>query len=468
VTRNCHLLLQQTPIEDARTHYTALYASSMATLGGYLVTGSAYPTIAMPTRTYWTLHTFFDPDTWSTVGTLAFSGDSYAEREARRILNRAVSGMLDTGQMPHHFDGEEPLYVAISGAAQTGPNLFLTLAALDYVSATGDTDWLRSVWPSLVKAIDWVADFYDDDRRLLNVIGPLWVDVFRREGYTFDTNAAAVHVLERVADAADHLGEPSTARRYRQIAEAIRGGLESLWSVDHYITARGRDWDTIHDMVDSESYLAVGFGLVDSARAATIIERMDKVDHMHPAGRGTWVSEVYYGVDECYLENIGDSASGMGRLWWGDLLARVAISDFATFSTMFEAVRSDQVEKTWMSERYGEHGQLMRAPGYHEYPEILDKMMREGYYGLTLTLAAVTVRPMRRRPFGFSTGRISLDHSPERVEILVPGEGERRYTVGGLSAGRSYTVNAMSLITDGLGELSFTAAAGQTQIIEIV
>lgn len=424
-------------LRDARTHYTAIYSSSATTLGSYLIPGSAYPTIAMPDRTYWTLHTFFDPDAWSTVGVLANSGDPYLEKEARGVLDRALSRITAEGQIPHHFDGHEPLYVAISGVAQTGPNLFLILASLDYATATGDTGWLRAAWKGgLSRAVDWVVEFYDPSRKLLNVAGPLWVDVFRREGYTFDTNAAAIHVFAQVADAAGYLDDPSTAERLRALVVELLNGMESLWEVDHYVTARaGDDWERIHDMVDSDGYLAVAFGVADPSRHQQIIERLDSVTNMHPGGKGTWVSEIHYGPQECYGENTGDSRTAMARLWWADLSARQATGDFETFRRMFEAVREDQFAVTWMNERYDSDGELIRAPGYHEYPEILDKMLREGYYGLTLTLERVTVRPMRQEPFAFDTGRISLSHSPELVTIRVPGDGARVYSIGGLTPG---------------------------------
>ena len=436
-------------LDDARTHYTAIYATSATTLGGYLIQGSGYPTILMPQRTYWTLHTFFDPDAWSTVSTLAFSGDPYLERETRRLIERSLGGILESGQVPHHFDGEEPLYIAISQAAQTGPNLFVTLASLDYVAGTGDVDFLHTHWSTLVRAIDWVLEFLDDDRKLLNVIGPLWVDVFKREGYTFDTNAATVYVLRRLADAAAYMGRPDLVSRYQQVIATIVEGIEALWDVDHYITARGKeDWDDIHDMVDSESYLAIAFEVADPSRYSTIIERMDRVPNMHPGGKGTWVSEVYYGPEFCHLENTGDSKTAMARLWWGDLLARYVMGDAETFTRMFEAVRADQFELTWMRERYGAEGTMIRAIGYHEYPEILDKMLREGYYGLALTLVNVVVRPLLVEPFRYDTGRITLDYSADRVRVLVPGDGTRTYTIGGLSG--DYRVNGTTVTaTDG-------------------
>lgn len=449
-------------LNDARTHYTAIYATSATSLGSYLIGGSAYPTILMPERTYWSLHTFFDPDAWSTVGVLANSGDPYLEREARRVLDRALSGITASGQVPHHFDGEEPFYVAISGVAQTGPNLFLNLAALDYVCATGDVEWYRAAWTGGLKhALDWVIEFYDPERRLLNVIGPLWVDVFRREGFTFDTNAAAVYMLERTADAADYLGDPQTAERFRALSRDIRVGIEALWDRDHYVTARGKDnWDAIHDMVDSDGYLAVAFEIADPARYPEIVERLDRVPNMHGGGKGTWVSERYYGPQETYGENTGDSATAMGRLWWADLLARQVMNDRSTFTRMYEAVRDDQFDLTWMRERYSSDGSMIRAPGYHEYPEILDKMLREGYYGLTITLQRVTVRPMLDAPFAFDTGRIALSHSRDAVDILVPGDGTRTYTIGGLEPRAPYRLAGLTHVADDEGIVTFAGSAG--------
>ncbi|MDP3207678.1 MAG: hypothetical protein Q8M65_00885, partial [Rhodoglobus sp.] len=95
------------------------------------------------------------------------------------------------------------------------------------------------------------------------------------------------------------------------------------------------------------------------------------------------------------------------------------------------------------------------------------KMLREGYYGITLTLAAVTVRPMRTDAFAFSTGRITLDHSRERVELVVPGDGTRRYTIGGLSAGQNYSVGSATIPADGRGQITYLGDAGVTQLIKI-
>ncbi len=456
--------------EDARTHYTALYATVLGCVGSYDIAGSSYPTLALPERSYGDRHTFFDPDAWSVVEALSFSGDPYLEREARKILDRAFAGITDAGQIPHHFDREIPTYVAISGAPQTGPNLFWCLAALDYVCATGDDDWLRSVWAEgIVSSITWVVEHLDSDRGLLCVAGPLWVDVFRRKGFTLDTNAMAVHVLDRVSQAARYLGELGVAESLDTTARTITEGLEALWDGnDHYVTSRGRDWDRIEDKVDAENYLMVAFGLVDEARGARILERMDSGPHAHPGGKGTWVSERYYGAEDCYLENEGDSSCAMARLWWGDLRARQATGDRATFGELYEAVRADLHANTWMSERYDSQGQMVRAPGYHEYPATLDMALREGYYGVLLGLAVVEVKPMRTGPFGFRLGRTSLFHSTQRVELQVPGRGVRRFRIGGLLPGREYAGPGGSVTLAGqTGCVEVTGEAGTPLVLEL-
>lgn len=43
------------------------------------------------------------------------SYDPYLWNEARKLIEKSESAMLSTGQLPHHFVGETPTYVAISG-----------------------------------------------------------------------------------------------------------------------------------------------------------------------------------------------------------------------------------------------------------------------------------------------------------------------------------------------------------------
>ncbi|MDM4762208.1 hypothetical protein QT381_04210 [Galbitalea sp. SE-J8] len=447
---------------DDVAHQTALYGSSLGVLGTYLVAGSSYPTIAHPKRSYGSKHTFFDPDSWSVVKALSYSGDPYAEGQARAVLERAMSGITSDGLVPHHFKGERAEYVAISGAPQPGPNLFWTLAALDYVAATGDALWLDSAWGAVSLATDWLIARFDRERNLLRSTGPLWIDVFRREGYTFDTNAMAVHVLERVAQAAVLRGDDARAAGIRAIVGRIRVGLEALWDgKDHYVTALGTDGATVFDRHDTDNLLAVAFGIADDARSAVITAALDAHALTHPGGRGTWVSLRPYRAEDCYLGNTGDSSCAMARLWWADLRARQRMGAREQFVSMFEAVRADLLRTVWMTERYDAEGRQVRAPYYHEYPATIDMLIREGLFGLDIGLETVVVRPMRTGPLRYSTGRILLERAEGGMVIQVPGAGVRTFVLHDMGPLVRYRAAGAEVVASEDGVVTFSARAGE-------
>lgn len=63
------------------------------------------------------------------------------------------------GQLPHHFVGTKPTFLALSGATQTGPNTFWTKAALQYARNSGNLAWLKSymVRAALILVVSFVT-----------------------------------------------------------------------------------------------------------------------------------------------------------------------------------------------------------------------------------------------------------------------------------------------------------------------
>ncbi|HEV2455041.1 MAG TPA: hypothetical protein VGY98_12320, partial [Verrucomicrobiae bacterium] len=388
------------PLRDLRTFYTAIYGSAAGVLGSFTHDGSAYPTLGTPKYPYGNLFTFFDPDSWSTVNALSFSGDPYLQDQARRIVELA-GNHLNHGQIPHHFIEGAPTYIAISKATQTGPNMFWVLAAIDYADATGDESWLRGHYSQLNAATDWVLDCYDPNRKLVKAGGPLFIDVFIRRGYTLDSNAMLLHLLPEMSAVAAFCGHDGDAARYGQLAVAIKEGLNAgLWDgSDHYITQRNEDWSE-RDMVDYDgNYAAVAFGAAETGQAAAILRRLDGGPHTHPGNRGTWVSEKYYGPQDCFGGNTGDSATAMARIWWLDLAARRATGDVTNFYKYFRPIQDDLLRHTWLTERYNAEGKLIRAPYYHEYPEITAMILREMVYGIDIKMDRIQINPFGIRSF---------------------------------------------------------------------
>jgi hypothetical protein len=447
---------------DLQVTLTGIYAGAAASLGGAEVEGSAYPTMRLPLRAYGNLHTFFDPDAYFTVAALCLSGDSILETEARRILERAARHQNHEGQIPHHFDGDEPVWMAISGATQPGPNLFWLIALHDYYCNTGDEAFLRKHHAALLRAVAWLEKCYDPQHKLIHAAGSLWIDVFRKSGFTFDVNVTAIWVLSRLASLCGHGGDVASQGRIGQFVDYLREGIGALWEKDHFITSVARN-GTRHDMWDSDNYAAVGFGLIcDRPRAERLMQFMDGIPHMHPGGKGTWVSGKYYDAVQCYNGNIGDSACAMARLFWIDMKARHQLGDAASFLRYFQPVQRDLLDCTWMNERYDQDGSMIRAEGYVEYPEILALLVREAWYGIELGATSVSVNPLKPGKWTYANSRLEIVYGPGELSIQVPGQGPRMFRFARLEPMKNYQVDGNSrVLSNERGVLEFYGEAGR-------
>jgi hypothetical protein len=465
------------PFADLRALLTGIYGSAVGVLDTYALPGEASPTLATPAHGYDPGRNFYDPDTFMTDSALLYSGDPYLERQARETIETSGAAIRPDGQIPHHFNGTDPTYVALSGATQTGPNIFWISAALRYAETTADMQWLREQLPRIEHAMDFLTDRYDPSVQLISAPGPLWIDVFVRENYTADTNAYMVGLLRRFADAEQRLGHTDRAAARRAMAADIAEGMnEHLWAGDHYITQLNPDGST-RDFVDYDAnLLAVAFGVATGERASAVLARVDSGPCTH--GRATWVSERFYGPADTYGGNTGDSATAMARIGWADGLARQAAGDRATFSDrILGPMQSDLLERTFLTERYDCAGNAIRTPYYHEYPEVVAMLLREAAYGIDVGLGSVRVDPFTRADFRYHLGVLDIAHSSDRVVLTVPGEGATDYQIGGLAANAPYGVFVRRdgrpqspperVETDARGVARFSAPAGPDVRVEV-
>lgn len=454
---------------DLTAYFTATYGSAAGVLGSYAEAGSAYPTLAHPKRAYGDAFNFFDPDSWEVVTTLAYSGDPLLQAEARKVLERSESAQRSDGQIPHHFEHGAPTFLSIAGSSQTGPNLFWTLAATEYAAATGDETWLRANYSHLRRATDWLLDHYDAKEQLIRADGPLFIDVFRRSGFTLDTNVFALELLKRMSGTASFCGDGVTADRYLEMRERIRAGIRNrLWDGhDHFVTERDLDGST-RDFVDYDgNFGALAFGaLPDELNARRLLTRLDSGPHTHPGGYGTWVSERRYEKKDCYKQNDGDSDVAMARIWWLDMAARVRMGDRATFDALFEKTEEDLLKNVWMAERFNALGRPAHNDFYHEYPEVLSMVLREMRDGVHVGMKEVTIRPFAVRNFSLHLGGLRVDYRPERVSLLVPGESVRKVTIAGLTPKAHYVLSSgQHLTADAEGVLDFDGNAGKMMVM---
>jgi hypothetical protein len=192
-------------------------------------------------------------------------------------------------------------YNAISGATQTGPNIFWTWAALRYVAVSGDYGWLDANYDNLQLSMTFLLKRFDSNVNLFNVPGPLWIDTFIRANYTTDTNAAMIFLAEAMADMETFRGNTSGATFYLDLASDVRIAMNTyLYSTDHYCTQSDPDASApggvkkcSRDFVDYDSnLLAIGASAANASGAAATLARVDSGQCTH--ARGTWVSEIYY------------------------------------------------------------------------------------------------------------------------------------------------------------------------------
>jgi hypothetical protein len=121
--------------------------------------GQIATTVARPDRGYAGTYNYFDPDNFFSMSALIYSGEPFLQEQARTVIERSGSWLCigeveknntcTYGQLPHHFVGTTPTFLALSGATQTGPNTFWTKSALQYARNSGNLAWLKSYMPTL-------------------------------------------------------------------------------------------------------------------------------------------------------------------------------------------------------------------------------------------------------------------------------------------------------------------------------
>jgi hypothetical protein len=176
---------------------------------------------------------------------------------------------------------------------------------------------------------------------------------------------------------------------------------------------------------------------------------------------GTGVSEKYYGPKDCFGGNTGDSATAMARIWWLDLDSRYVTGDVTNFYRYFNPVQNDLLQRTWLTERYNAEGKTIRAPYYHEYPEITAMILREMVYGIDIKINCVRIKPFGLNAYHYQVGDLDVEYSRKAVSLHIPGHNERTYEIYGLLPDTSYSVsNGQKIATDHNGIAVFQAPAG--------
>jgi hypothetical protein len=99
-------------------------------------------------------------------------------------------------------------------------------------------------------------------------------------------------------------------------------------------------------------------------------------------------------------------------------------------------------------------------------------LLREITYGIDLGLGSVTIDPFGPGAFHYHVGDVDVDYAADSADISVPGAGEERYTLHGMTPDAAYTVVAtgagpaspQTVRAGADGILRFTATAKGTTV----
>lgn len=471
------------PDTDLAALLTGVYASP----AGNLVThdngvamgarvGQIATSLHSPKTGYADSYNYFDPDNYIATTALLLVGDEYLAEQVRMVLERTGSFINSNGQIPHHFSHLSPVWKGM-GPTQTGPNIFWVLSCLNYAKATGNLEWLKNYMHILRNASNFLLDLFDPRFGLIAAPGSLFIDVFYRGNFTSDSNAMLVSFFREFADAERVIGNTTGATKLEELASQIIINMNKyLWEShdnDHYITQLNPD-NTTRDFVDYDAnFIALAHGVTSKDQAGRAFKRLDGGRCTH--GRATFVSEKYYGVNDCRPKNkwwaVGDSWTAMGRIGWFDALARRRSGDQITFDKLLlNPLRDDLLRWTWLHERYGCEGepQTNRTPYYFEYPSVVAMMLRQIRYGIKLGLSNITVAPFGPSNFTYHIGNVYVLYTHNNVSIMVPGHGQRWINIEGLLPSHHFSIRVTNCTTtistttqsDTHGVVTFRASIG--------
>jgi hypothetical protein len=285
-------------------------------------------------------------------------------------------------------DGEIP-YGEVAGglidnhfeAPPSDGDLWLLLATAEYVLATRDRAFLRqsvSYWPAPYTRPEPVWDHcvraFEHLFRGIGV-GPHgllkmrpggdWGDVLPRElaiatGVTFDdiwaegestlNTAMAVHVLRRFGELAEFYGDPATARRAREHAEAFAHAVQSCWRADHV----NRGWaDSAHevgydDLFAEPQAWALIAGCLNDEQATALVATLRKRSS-DPLGtrifdRGETEGKIPTVLGGVWLSINSTLAWGLSRVdpheAWQEFIANTLHNHAITYPEVWEGVWS--------------------------------------------------------------------------------------------------------------------------------
>lgn len=241
------------------------------------------------------------------------------------------------------------------------------IAALHYVSQTGDKDFLRTHWDGFCRAILWLeAHAQGEDGLLHQGAYTDWADSIARTGRILYTNVLYWKAVSGLAETAVLTKDPAQQQFWQQKADHLYKQIQThFWDekLGYFVTSEQH-----HNLSTSGNTLAIAWNLASNEQASSILDTMAHLGMANPVPTQV-VSYGYRRRDvavENHLARIPHYHTDAAWLWLGGwhavALARQERPSQA--QELIERMSKVIVQDGVVHEVYGKNGRFLSTPLY--------------------------------------------------------------------------------------------------------
>ncbi len=207
------------------------------------------------------------------------SGQFPVKVHATNIVDRYLHSLFKREQPT--YAPIKPKYITAHKTISLDGNALLVIAILNYATRSGDTDFAKTHWPALKRAITWL------ERHALEADGLLyqapfadWADSIARRGRVLYTNVLYWKALKELALVAALYEEGEDSFYFEAKAQQLKTSINGhFWRADlgYYVTNQHFD-----NLSSGGNLLAIAWGLTTLEQAHAILDNMIEFGMANP------------------------------------------------------------------------------------------------------------------------------------------------------------------------------------------
>ncbi len=229
-----------------------------------------------------------------------YGNDYFMPSFSRALLEKIAEKQYESGKLPEFYD-------AVTGRIEDdGLNINddtpLYICAVHHQARTsGDLEWLRSMYPSVARAANYIMSQMDERDLVLCTArdprGNVWaiaswrniIPLYTINGAVTEINAECVAALREAAEMAYGAGHRKDAQNFRAAAERVRAAMDRhLINPDNGLYYLNIDLEgNVHTDVTGDEVFPVMFAACSEETGFRIVSRLNAPDFWTSAGLRT-------------------------------------------------------------------------------------------------------------------------------------------------------------------------------------